>query len=78
MKKLVLIVALGLVATPAFACCQIPSPDMGAFFQNYDHDPMRGEREIMRNWNQNVPQYRQPQTCNSVPNGIGGWVTRCD
>ena len=30
MRNLVLVTAFALAATPAFACCSIPSPDMGA------------------------------------------------
>lgn len=76
MKKLVLIVALGLVATPALAWNDGPLNGYNPFPNQVDQDPLRGVRDAARNLN--VPQY-QPQTrCNSMPNGMGGWTTRCD
>jgi hypothetical protein len=76
MRKVVLIATLVLVATPAFAWNGNPLNAYNPFPNQVDQDPLRGVRDAARNLN--VPQYSPQTRCDSVPNGMGGWTTRCD
>jgi hypothetical protein len=82
MKKLVLIAALGLVATPAFAWGNNPL-DAYNPFPRYQPLPCMA-CDAARNMNiapltlTPLPQPQQQTRCDSVPNGMGGWRTICN
>ena len=76
MRKIVIVAAL-VASTHAYACCDIPSPNMGQFFQS-DQDPLSGVRDAARNLNDSIQSYQPRQThCRSVQT-FGGWTTDCD
>ena len=76
MRQIVLAAAL-LASSPAFACCDIPSPDMGAFFQQ---QPIQMPSYIPQ---QQAPEYlpmiptQRSYHCRSYGSG-DNWTTDCD
>ena len=74
MRKIAFVAAL-LASSPAFACCDIPSPDMGAFFQQQPVPYVSPQQSYApQTGYMPLPQQRN---CTSYPVG-NGWQTTCN